>query len=144
MLARGRHVVFSPVAHSGRSERKRPEAYAGRAEDGVPDRRGDRDDRALTRAGRCDVTPVEDDDLDVRHVREPRQPVLREAPVGAAAVRERDGLEKRPTEALDDRALDLPAEVEGLITAPQSKACTTRRTRTSPREPTETSTQVAT
>ena len=102
------------LAHGSLSlqaDRHRADAHAGGVEHGVGDGRGDGDDRRLAAAGRVQVRAVQQVDVQLGHVVEPRHLVAAEAGVEDLAVLEADLLAQRPAQAHDDAALHLGEEV---------------------------------
>jgi hypothetical protein len=97
----------------GQHRERIADGAAGRG-DRVADRRRHAHDRRLARAGGGQVLSVEDHDVQIGHIGESRNPVLREARVVDPAVPEAHRLEERTADPLEDGPFDLVAEPVGI------------------------------
>jgi hypothetical protein len=82
--------------------------------DGIRDRRGKSNDRALACPGRRNIFAVQQDGLDNWKIAKSRTAILRHPAVENSAILELDAFENRSTPSPDIRSFDLIAEIVGV------------------------------
>lgn len=97
-----------------RCERHVSQSISSCREDGVPDRWCDADDACLSRTCGGQILAVQQDDLDLRGIAEPRNPVLGKSRIFDSAIGEEDPFEESASYALNERTLHLVAKTVGI------------------------------